>query len=66
VAKYMTAEEIAAEFQIPLRTLYRWRGEGIGPRAIRVGRHLRYARDEVDRWATQLADAEQTRYARAR
>jgi excisionase family DNA binding protein len=66
VSRFMTAAELADEFQIPLKTLYRWRMEGIGPRAIRVGRHLRYERAEVDRWAAERADVEATRYARAK
>jgi len=37
-----TAEETAAYLQIPKATLYQWRYLGIGPKAGRVGRHLRY------------------------
>jgi predicted DNA-binding transcriptional regulator AlpA len=45
-----TAEETAAYLQIPKATLYQWRYLGIGPRAGRVGRHLRYDPEDVKAW----------------
>ena len=35
---------------VPVNTLYMWRSEGIGPASRRVGRHLRYRREDVDAW----------------
>lgn len=35
---------------IPYKTLYNWRTRGIGPRARRVGRYLRYEEHEVRAW----------------
>lgn len=45
-----TAEETAAYLQIPKATLYQWRYLGIGPKAGRVGRHLRYDTEDVKAW----------------
>jgi predicted DNA-binding transcriptional regulator AlpA len=45
-----TAEETAAYLQIPKATLYQWRYLGIGPKAGRVGRHLRYDPEDVKSW----------------
>ena len=45
-----TAEETAAYLQIPKATLYQWRYLGIGPKAGRVGRHLRYDPEDVTAW----------------
>jgi Helix-turn-helix domain len=45
-----TAEETALYLRIPKATLYQWRYLGIGPRAGRVGRHLRYDPQEVKAW----------------
>jgi DNA-binding transcriptional MerR regulator len=43
-----------AEFLgVPVTTLHRWRYEGIGPHAFRVGRHLRYDPDVVRRWLVE-------------
>jgi hypothetical protein len=35
-------DDVAAYLKILKQTLYRWRTEGIGPPAKKVGRHLRY------------------------
>ena len=45
-----TSEETAAYLQIPKATLYQWRYLGIGPKAGRVGRHLRYDPEDVKAW----------------
>ena len=45
-----TAEDTAAYLQIPKATLYQWRYLGIGPKAGRVGRHLRYDPEDVKAW----------------
>lgn len=45
-----TAEETAAYLQIPKATLYQWRYLGVGPKAGRVGRHLRYDPEDVKAW----------------
>lgn len=41
---------------IPVQTVYRWRTEGRGPRGIRVGRHVRFRRADVDAWLDSHAD----------
>jgi predicted DNA-binding transcriptional regulator AlpA len=40
---------------IPVNTLYQWRHHGVGPRAYRVGRHLRYDPAEIRRWLAEGA-----------
>ena len=52
-----TAEETAAYLQVPKATLYQWRYLGIGPKAGRVGRHLRYDPEDVRAWFRQQQDA---------
>jgi len=53
--KLWTAQEVADYFGVPLGTVYQWNSKRTGPRGIRVGRHVRYSRAEVDRWcAAQL------------
>jgi len=37
-----TIDEVAALFRVSKQTLYTWRKQDYGPRAVRVGRHLRY------------------------
>lgn len=49
----MTTGEVAAYLTVPVNTIYQWRTRGVGPRAARVGRHLRWRKADVDRWVDQ-------------
>lgn len=49
-------EEVAAFLGVPLRTIYRWRSRHEGPRGYRVGRHVRYRLDDVERWLADRSD----------
>jgi excisionase family DNA binding protein len=51
-----TAEEVSRFLGVPVKTLYNWRHGGIGPRASRVGRHLRYRWSDVEAWVDRQAD----------
>jgi excisionase family DNA binding protein len=42
--------EVAQLLGVPLQTLYAWRHARIGPPSQKVGRHLRYFREEVEEW----------------
>lgn len=46
----LTPEDLAAELQVPVKTLYAWRYQSTGPRSIKVGRHIRYRRSDVETW----------------
>lgn len=52
-----TVDETALFLQVPKATLYQWRYLGVGPKAGRVGRHLRYAPDDVLAWFRERQDA---------
>lgn len=55
---WLTVEQFAAELGIPKQTVYKWRTEGKGPRAHKIGRHVRFSRQSVDSWlAEQLEEA---------
>lgn len=45
-----TADDVAAFLGVPKGTLYQWRYLGQGPRASKVGRHLRYDPADVRAW----------------
>lgn len=55
---FLSPTDLAALLGIPVATIYGWRYKGIGPRAFRIGRHLRYRRRDVDLWLEQHADGE--------
>lgn len=50
-------QDVSELLGVPVDTLYQWRCRRVGPRAIRVGRHLRYRRAEVYRWLAEQEDA---------
>ncbi len=50
-----TVQEVASFLGVPVATLYQWRYCGVGPKAYRVGRYLRYDPAEVSRWLQEAA-----------
>lgn len=50
-----SAIDVAAFLGVPIGTLYQWRHRGTGPRAGRVGRHLRYDPADVRAWFDKKA-----------
>jgi len=50
-----TVQEVSEYLGVPVGTLYQWRYRRIGPRAARVGRHLRYRPADVQAWLDQQA-----------
>lgn len=48
--RLLTAEDLAAFLEVPLKTLYAWRYRGEGPVGFRVGKHIRYRWTDVERW----------------
>lgn len=55
----ITTAELAAFLSLPARTLRQWRYLGVGPKAFRIGRHLRYEPAEVRRWLDQECTREE-------
>lgn len=53
----LTTEQLAAYLVVPRQTLYDWRVRGEGPRGLRVGKHLRYRRADVEAWLDARYDA---------
>jgi excisionase family DNA binding protein len=51
-----TTQDVANYLQVPVQTLYSWRVQGYGPRARRIGKHLRYRPEDVTTWLDQLDD----------
>ena len=46
----MTLKEVAALVRVPEATLRYWRHLGTGPHGFRIGRSVRYWRNEVIHW----------------
>ena len=56
----MTIKEVATLVRVPEATLRYWRHLGTGPHSFRVGRSVRYWRNDVVHWLE-----EQSRHPRA-
>lgn len=51
-----SAGDLAEHLGVPLQTIYVWRTKGRGPRAIRVGKFIRFDPQDVATWLEQLKD----------
>ena len=45
--------ELAGYLGVPVSTVYDWRTRGLGPRAYRFGKHLKFAVSDVRIWIEQ-------------
>jgi excisionase family DNA binding protein len=45
--RYLTPDEIAEIFEVPLETVYQWRRKHTGPPGFRIGKHVRYDPTDV-------------------
>jgi excisionase family DNA binding protein len=52
--KMWTVDELAEFAGVSVATLYHWRWEGKGPKAIKVGRFLRYPESDIEKWLDEL------------
>ena len=54
--RLLSGQEVADYLGVPLKTLYQWRTKGTAPRAVKVGRHLRFRSEDVAAWCDRNAD----------
>lgn len=52
----LSPQQVADYLGVPVATVYRWRYEGTGPRGMKVGKHVRYRRAEVEAWLDARTD----------
>jgi excisionase family DNA binding protein len=55
--QFLAPNDLAELLGVPVRTIYRWRWTGDGPRGFRVGRHVRYRAADIERWLEERRDA---------
>jgi excisionase family DNA binding protein len=58
VERLLTPKEVGELLGVPVRTLYRWRYLGTGPRAIRIGKQLRYRLAQIEEYVDLCCDLE--------
>lgn len=54
---YLTSDELAERYQVPVQTVRYWRHMGTGPKAVKIGRFVRYRMDAVLMWEKELEAA---------
>ncbi len=54
--RLLSTEDVARILVVPVTTLYTWRYKGTGPKAYRVGKHLRYRLSDVVEWLETMAE----------
>lgn len=57
--RYLTPDDIADMFEVPLETVYQWRRKRTGPPGFRIGKHVRYDPTDVRAYVTQRKSADQ-------
>jgi excisionase family DNA binding protein len=48
--QWLSPEELAAELDVPVKTIYLWNHKRSGPAFTKIGKHVRYSRKAVDQW----------------
>ena len=48
--------ELSEYLGVPASTIYDWRSRGVGPRAYRFGKHLKFAVTDVTEWIEAQRD----------
>lgn len=48
--RHLTPGDLAARLGVPLTTIYDWNSKDVGPRYMRIGRHVRYRLVDVLEW----------------
>ena len=49
----LSPQDLAHICKVPLPTVYRWNHTGDGPKALHIGRHVRYRPEDVDAWLAE-------------
>ncbi len=46
----LSIEDVSDFLGVPVSTVYQWRSKQYGPPGMKVGRHVRYRRSDLERW----------------
>ena len=54
---FLTLDELAERYQVPVATVRYWRNQHTGPKAVKIGRYVRYRLEDVLAWENTLDGA---------
>jgi len=61
----LTLADLASMLKVPRQTIYAWRTRGdSGPPGIKLGKHVRYRKREVEKWLDARSEAQPRSRAR--
>lgn len=52
--RYLTTAEVADYYRASVATIRYWRHTGYGPKAVKVGRHVLYPIEELERFDAEV------------
>jgi len=58
---YLSPKALADLLDVPVTTVYGWNYKGTGPNAVRIGRHVRYRREDIEAWMQEQVRVEAER-----
>lgn len=50
VARLLSPEDLADYLGVPIKSVYGWNYKGTGPKFRKVGRHVRYRPEDIEKW----------------
>jgi len=53
--KLLTSVEVAERLRVSIHTIYRWRGDGVGPPHLQIMGSPRYSSDALEKWLNAQA-----------
>jgi excisionase family DNA binding protein len=56
LARLLSVKDLAEILQVPPKTIYAWRYHGKGPRAVPVGKYVRFRAEDVAAWLEMHAE----------
>ena len=59
-SKLLTPKQLAGLLAVNENTLAKWRLQGVGPKFVKIQRHVRYAANDVDCWTNERTFASTT------
>ena len=54
--RWLSRQELADRYALPVKTLAQWASKGTGPRYARMGRHVRYRLSDIVDWESARID----------
>lgn len=53
---FLSVQDLAERYGVPVPTVYAWIHKGTGPRSLKIGKYRRFRVEDVERWEAGRAD----------